>query len=493
MKIKKIAILILFVSILTIGSTTVLTPRAYDNDTIPDVQTPKAQTLTIVTRHDTTIQTKFRTEFLASQIAQDLGIAGMNFYSATTDEGWKTLLEDPAIGVDLAWGGGPALFYTMNKWGLLKPIDNTTLIDFINAKCPDIIAGAEMKVNDSSGNLIYVANAISSFGFTVNHDFLDQYALPVPTTWEELASPTYYINPSVKAISMGDPPLTTSNTKIYHIILQAFGWEEGWSILTRMAGNAGIYPGSVDTRAAAVGGEVGIAMTIDFYGTIAKRENPSTEYIIPEGQSIVNGDPIALGVNCDNLAAAEGFLQYLFSEEGQTVWMHEGLDRLPVNVEAFKTPYGLTRTDIYTLYNETLVNEGIEFNETQAAEYLDTTIYYFHQTLVKPHASLRTTWGEMVAQLGDGIINETYFADLVEELGAVNMTEAEALAWNEQYQEDDDFSAEKDSEWKSFAVAKYKAILAKIKPEDTSFQLTPVLVSTILVAAMTIFFRRRRK
>ena len=99
----------------------------------------------------------------------------------------------------------------------------------------------------------------------------------------------------------------------------------------------------------------------------------------------------------------------------------------------------------------------------------------------------------MVAQLGDGIINETYFADLVEELGAVNMTEAEALAWNEQYQEDDDFSAEKDSEWKSFAVAKYKAILAKIKPEDTSFQLTPVLVSTILVAAMTIFFRRRRK
>ena len=491
MKIKKIAILILFISILTIGSTTVLTPRAFNSEVVPDPPETNAQTLTIVTRHDTTITTKFKTEFLASQIAQDYGITGMTFLQATTDTGWKQLLEDPARGVDLAWGGGPALFHTMKKWNLLKLIDNTTLIDFINANCPDVIAGAEMKVNDSSGNFWYVANAISSFGFTVNHVVLDQYDLDVPKTWEELASPAYYINPTTPAISMGDPPLTTSNTKIYHIILQAFGWEEGWSVLTRMAANSKIYPGSVDTRAAVTNNEVAIAMTIDFYGVIAKRENDNTEYIIPEGQSIVNGDPIALGVNCDNLAASEAFIQYLFSEEGQTVWMMEGLDRLPVNEKAFQTTYGQTRTDLYTSYNETIVNEGIEFNETLAAEYLDTTIYYFHQTLVEPHGLLRTAWGEMVTQLKDGTINETYFEQLVDELTEVTMTEAEALAWNDQYIEDDEFAAQKDSEWKSFAAAKYNSIIGKIG-RDTPFQFTPVLTSLLFIAAITIILRRRR-
>ena len=490
---KKIAILVLFVSILTIGSTTILTPRAFTNEIVPEPPETKGITLTIVTRHDTTITTKFKTEFLASQIAQNYGITGMSFLQATTDTGWQALLSDPARGVDLAWGGGPALFHTMKKWGMLKLIDNTTLIDFINDHCPDVIAGAEMKVNDSSGNFWYVANAISSFGFTVNHVVLDQYGLDVPNTWEELASPAYYINPTVPAISMGDPPLTTSNTKIYHIILQAFGWEEGWSVLTRMAANSKIYPGSVDTRAAVVSGEVAIAMTIDFYGVIAKRENENTEYIIPEGQSIVNGDPIALGVNCDNLAAAEAFMQYLFSEEGQTVWMMQGLDRLPVNEDAFQTPYGQTRTDLYTAYNETIVNEGIEFNETLAAEYLDSTIYYFHQTLVESHGLLRKAWGEMVTQLRDGTINESYYEQLVDELTEVTMTEAEALACNDQYVEDDDFSAQKDSEWRAFASAKYTSIINQLAPEDTPFQMMPVFTSLLFIAAITIILRKRRK
>ena len=493
MKIKKIAILILFISILTIGSTTVLSPRAIVNEVTPEPPEVKAQTLTIVTRHDTTITTKFKNEFLASQIAADYGITGMTFLQATTDEGWKTLLEDPARGVDIAWGGGPALFATMHKWNLLKLIDNITLIDWINDKCPDEIAGAQMKVNDSSGNFWYVANAVSSFGFTVNHDFLDQYGLEVPNTWDDLASPAYYINPTVRAVSMGDPPLTTSNTKIYHIILQAFGWEEGWSILTRMAANSGIYPGSVDTRAAAVSGEVGIAMTIDFYGVIAKRENPNTEYIIPEGQSIVNGDPIALGINCDNLAASEAFLQYLFSEEGQTVWMHEGLDRLPVNEAAFNTTYGETRTDLKASFDGLEDNQGIEFNETLAAEYLDTTIYYFHETLVEPHSLLRNAWGNMVTQLRDGTINETYFTQLVDELTAIEFTEAEALAWNDDYVEDTDFQAEKDAEWKAYAIAKYQSVLAKVAPEDTPFQFIPVFTSLIFIAALTIFLKKKRK
>ena len=490
MKIKNITLIVILLTSLTVGP--FLSVSAESMPQTPSNPTLDDSVLTIVTRHDTTIQAAFKTAFLATDRAQELGITDMVFLSATTDEGWKKLLDDPAKSVDLAWGGGPALFNIMNNYGLLKPMDNTTLVDYINTNVPDEIAGAGMKLNNTSGELIWVANAISSFGFTVNHDFLDEYGLPVPTTWEELASPAYYINPSVKAISMGDPPLTTSNTKIYQIILQAFGWEEGWSIMTRMGANSGIYPGSVDTRAAVVSGEVGIAMTIDFYGVIANNENPSCEYIIPEGQSIVNGDPIALGINVDQQEEAEAFLEYLFSTEGQAIWMIEGLDRLPVMVEAFSTPLGQTKTTLYALYNETLANEGIDFNETEATELLDVTMYYFHNTIVEKHTLLRQTWGEMVTQLRDANINETYFDQLKEQLGAVNMTRAEAFIINDEYTSDPLVAAAYEGQWRSFASSKYNAIYQALNPDSSPLPTLPVIISIALLAMIPVIRKKRK-
>lgn len=504
MKKEKLTIVLFLLGLFVLSSIPSIAYREISNR---NRTTKDGITLTIVTRHDVTITNEFKSKFLASDYATTAGVTDVTFLQATTDEGWKKLLQDPSKSVDLAWGGGPALFNTMDKWGLLRPITDTEVIDYIDNLVNDTIAGAAMKSRTENGSLIWVANAISSFGFTVNHDFLDTHGLPVPHTWEELATPTYYISPSVKAISMGDPPLTTSNTRIYQIILQAFGWEQGWSILTRMAANAGIYPGSVDTRAAVIDGEVGIAMTIDFYGVIAMRENPRCEYIVPEGQSIVNGDPIALGVNVDDYDAAIAFLKYVFSPEGQAVWLTEGIDRLPVVEAAFHTPFGETKTELYALYNETIQNEGIEFNETLATLTLDTTIYYFHQTISVEHSRLRQAWGEMVTQLNDGKINQTYFVDLVNRLGAVNMTLNQAIEWNEQYQSDPEFAAQKDAEWRQFAQQKYDSIyyeLTGITPttettpttngtQEGPFDLKVIIISVTFLAVIPIIQKRKRK
>ncbi len=497
MNIKRIAILVFLIASLTAGSTVLITSA---NTAVAPTEIEDATgVLKFVTRHDSTLTGAFAEAFVASSYNTfGMTVTDFDFRQASTDSGWKTLLEDPSKSVDIAWGGGPALFNTVEKWGLLKhidPVTDATLFTAINESVPNELAGAAMKSFAANGSIIWAANAISSFGFTVNHDFLDTYGLDVPSTWEELASPAYYISPSVKAISMGDPPLTTSNTRIYQIILQAFGWEEGWSIMTRMGANSGIYPGSVDTRAAVVSGEVGIAMTIDFYGVIANRENPSCQYIIPQGQSIVNGDPIAMGINCDDYDKAVAFLTYVNTPEGQAVWLTEGLDRLPVNETAFDTPFGLTKPYHKALFIETLNNEGIDFNETLATENLDTTIYYFHNTITEPHTLLRNTWGQMVTQLEDLTINSTTFFDLVDDLGAVTMTEQESIDWNEQYQDDPLFSAQKDGEWYSFAVAKYNAILNFLNPTTTktnAFAMIPVFITTIFVATL-VLIRKKKK
>ncbi len=502
MKIKRIAILVLILVTLTAGSTVCLASAEQNS---PIISNPELNgvTLTIVTRHDVTITDEFTARFLATPEAIAADITDLDFRYATTDDGWKKYLEDPTKSVDIAWGGGPALFNTMDNWGLLyhmDPVSDAELFTAVNDSVPSELAGAEMK-KFSGEDLVWAASAISSFGFTINTDFLDLYGLPIPATWEELATPTYYISDSVKAISMGDPPLTTSNTRIYQIILQAFGWDLGWQIITRMAANSGIYPGSVDTRAAVVSGEVGIAMTIDFYGVIAHRENPSCEYIIPEGQSIVNGDPIAVGINVDDYDEAVVFMKWVTSAEGQTAWMAEGLDRLPVNDSAFLTPEGQTHPELYALYNETLANEGIDFDEELATDNLDTTIYYFHNTITQRHNLLRDAWGTLVEQYRDATINATYFLELKEQVGLPGMTLNESLDWNSQYQSDPTFAATKDSEWRTYASNQYCGILAAlgdpcptgtIEPTDTPFAFVPALLATLIVATVTLIYKKKK-
>ncbi|MHA1303951.1 MAG: ABC transporter substrate-binding protein, partial [Candidatus Heimdallarchaeaceae archaeon] len=427
----------------------------------------------------------------------------MDFKSVSTDDGWRKLLKDASKGVDIAWGGGPALFSTMVNYDALKPISDPDFLAYINDTVPDRIAGAGMKWYDDENNLLFVASAISSFGFTVNHQFLSDKGLPVPHTWEELASPEFYISPSVKAISMGDPPETTSNTRIYQIILQAFGWEKGWEILTRMGANAGIYPGSVDTRAAVISGEVGVGMTIDFYGVIAMRENPDCEYIIPEGQSIVNGDPIAIGVNVDDYEAAKAFMKFVLSPEGQSIWFTEGIDRLPVLEEAFHTPAGQTENGqaLYKLYNETLDNEGIEFDENLAVSNLGTTIYYFHETITSVHSLLRDAWGSMVLRLDSGNITQSKFEELSADLATVGMTLNESIEWNEEFQSNPEFASQKRAEWQNFAKNKYQTIIDDIgsvpgqeteptEPTDTPISVYPVFFGLLAVAVITL---RKRK
>ncbi|MEM0014648.1 MAG: hypothetical protein QXX81_03190 [Zestosphaera sp.] len=81
---------------------------------------------------------------------------------------------------------------------------------------------------------------------------------------------------------------------MYEIILQAYGWDEGWKVLTTMAANSKVYSGSADVREGVIIGEVDVGITIDFYGYTAHYQNPDCKYIIPAGETIVNGDPIAL-------------------------------------------------------------------------------------------------------------------------------------------------------------------------------------------------------
>jgi len=410
----------------------------------------KAQvTLTVLTRHASDIQGIFETEFLKTDLAIDAGITDILF-KAPAGGFWPHMIG--AGGIDVAWGGGPTLFDGLADENLLLNMSaSSTVMEEVNV-IPDTFAGASLK-RTKDEKLVWVAAAVSSFGFTVNEATRSLFDLPTPTKWDDLAEPAYFTEPQM--VGVVNAPESTSNTRMYEVMLQGFGWETGWQIVTLMSANSRIYHGSTESLGAVVAGEVAVALTIDFYGLGAQIQNPECQYIIPEGQSIVNGDPIALTVNSTYPVEAEAFVKYVLSKEGQSQWLRTTLNRLPVRGDAFDTTLGQQRPDLYAVYNETKEQTGIEFNDTLSLSSMHSVIYYFEATITNAHAELVDAW-KRVIELYD--VNPTAFEVLSQELGRPLITQEEAIAINEQMGSDTAFRAQKQSEWLSQAVDKYTKV-----------------------------------
>lgn len=475
-------------------------------ESIPVENTKLSQStvLKIATRHDSIIYTAFAEEFAKSSFGQSVGITSssqVQFLTPTTFDSFFKAMTDPTFEVSLGWGGGPTLFNSLIEEGAISPITDATTVQAINDAVADTLAGADMKrFNETTGEILWAANAISSFGFTVNHDVLEARNLTVPRTWEDLASPDFFTNLAEPNVGLGNAPDTTSNTRIYQIILQRFGWDKGWEIIYQMAANGKIFGGSVETRSSVIEGEVAAAMTIDFYGVIAMQENPRTEYIVPENASIVNGDPIAMAKNPANPEAANAFLQFLFSKEGQSIWLRENINRLPVRADAFDTPIGQQRPDIADLYNKTLSNQGIVFNESLALSLEEPMRFHFEATITDVHSKLRNTWNLMIQGLRNGNLTEAQFEEYRKEFTKPAMTMEDAIAINSEFLSSQSFQRDKKKEWRDFANAKLDAISEELGGQgisDTQVTNLPYpsigFVFALLSSIVTTFYLRKRK
>ncbi len=434
--------------------------------------TEEGNTLTILTRHDVAIHGVFENAFLATDIAKNLSITDIQ-WKTPSGEFWDDLID--ANQVDVCWGGGPTLFDQLMRDDRLLPLTSDRMVTAA-ARVNDTLAGADMKRYNDHGDLVWIAAAISSFGFTVNHQFLDDYSLPTPHKWTDLANATYgSLLPTIPTIAMGNAPDTTSNTRIYEIITQGLGWENGWATLARMAGNAKIFLGSVETQTAAETGQVGISMSIDFYGYVTQTKNPDCEYILPEGQSIVNGDPIAIAKTTLHQEMAEAFVDWVLTPEAQALWLNENIMRMPVMREAFDTPAGQANPKMYATFNNTVSTVGIDFNDTLSLAINSAFIHYFESVFTDAHTELVTCWDAIVDAYNDGHINATqldYYASL---MGApvtikdpkTNLDEtftiAYATAINHDMIYDSVYLSEIQTRWTAAAKAQYNAVYDMIQ------------------------------
>ncbi|WP_440059399.1 ABC transporter substrate-binding protein [Thermogladius sp. 4427co] len=436
-------------------------------------------TLYILTRHEQTIQSAARVAFLNSPVAQALGVKDVVFLYVGSAQ-WPTYIQRGEI--DIAWGGGPTLFNWLDQQGLLQPLDNKTHPEF-NAilyeltKIPPTYAGAQSYLVGSDGLVHWIGASLSSFGFTINKNVLSQYGVPAPQTWADLGSPVYakYL-PAKPLIGTADPTASTSNTRMFEIILQVYGWDKGWNVLTTLAGNAIIYGGSSDVRDAVIRGDIAAGTTIDFYGYTAMQQNPACQYIIPPNQSIVNYDPIAIVKNAPHMVQAAAFVAWVLSEYGgQQVWLDPNINRLPANPRVFDTPAGAKRPDLKQAYLAAAQAGSIQFNETLSSMWVYSVIYYFKATLVNAHDQLQSTWAAIAQAYLNNKITKDQFNKLVNDLSAffpfkdpltgnyVTFTLDYALKINGYLANSTTVYQTLMSEWTSGATAKYQWVYQELQ------------------------------
>ena len=128
------------------------------------------------------------------------------------------------------WGGGPVLFDIVHREGLLAQLTSDEVVGVL-ADIPDEVGGVPMMRRDD-GEVYWVGAAISSFGFTINIQYLEEENLPEPSMWTDLANETYAVTLPTPSVGTADATKSTSNTRMFEIILQAQGWQGGWKLLT---------------------------------------------------------------------------------------------------------------------------------------------------------------------------------------------------------------------------------------------------------------------
>jgi ABC-type Fe3+ transport system substrate-binding protein len=238
------------------------------------------------------------------------------------------------IGIDLFFGGGTPPYRTLARSGHLVPEAVA-----LPPEVPLSLSGITLQSPEEG----WYGTALSGFGILSNKTLLAEKGLPEPRSWADLARPE-----ALGWVASVDPRGSGSAHVIYEIVLQKFGWEKGWSLLTRMAANSRTFTrGASGVLPLLSSGEAAYTVAIDQYAwsLIGTAGTDRIGFILPSGETVITPDPAAVLKGAPNPETARRFLDFLLSLEGQRLWvLNPGvpggparltLSRLAVRPDAF--------------------------------------------------------------------------------------------------------------------------------------------------------------
>jgi iron(III) transport system permease protein len=289
-----------------------------------------------VSPHWEGIKEEFARGFAASYHAQTgrtvsvrwLDIGGTSDIVKFLKTHYKT---DPRnLGIDVVFGGGIDVMMELSRAGVLQPVSiNPSVLQQI----PPTVAGVPLY----SPQKEWYTAAISVFGIIINTVASERLHIPHPTAWRDLGLPPYF-----DLVGLADPAKSGSMHAMFEVILQGYGWDEGWKLLSRIAANAR----TISNHASQVGkdvatGEMAVGIAIDTYaGDVIRQVGPErVRFVIPTDYAAITGDCIALVSGAPHPDLGRRFIEFVLSREGQKLWYYKrGTPGGPKEFEIGKLP-----------------------------------------------------------------------------------------------------------------------------------------------------------
>src|SRR5215471_18334142 len=129
------------------------------------------------------------------------------------------------VDIDIFFGGGLQPYLALKQEHLLE---SYMLPQQLLEKIPPHLGGVPLYDPDYT----WYGATLAGFGIVYNKVVLGLIKKPVISTWEGLASPAAF-----GWVGSSDPRKSGSIHMVYEIILQAYGWEKGWRIITGLGAN----------------------------------------------------------------------------------------------------------------------------------------------------------------------------------------------------------------------------------------------------------------
>lgn len=215
----------------------------------------------------------------------------------------------PRVIPDLMFGGGVADHQVLADRDQSKPIQIGDRLKDI----PPMVA--DLPTHDPNGH--WFAIGLSSFGIVYNAKACDARGVQPPATWSDLADPRFY-----GWIGVADPKVSGSNLHCMMLMLQRYGWEEGWSVIMRLLGNArALSGGSSDVLSQVRSGVFLAAVAVNFDGMNLQEETGGTvRYVNPLSDTALSPDAASV-LKCTNQPEiAKAFIEFALSEPGQVLF-----------------------------------------------------------------------------------------------------------------------------------------------------------------------------
>jgi len=244
-----------------------------------------------------------------------------------------------SVSFDVVFGGGSFDHGRLKKGdGVTAPVvqpDGTTKAVNVPMSVPAGFSQAQLDAwfgeNTIGTQTLYdpeqywIGTALSGFGIVFNRDLLARLQLHEPDSFEDLADPRL-----VGFVALADPRQSGSLTTTFDAILNHYGWDQGWRLLREITANARYFTNSSTKPPVDVAqGEAAAALAIDFYGRgqaqaiLREGQDPATSrvgYADPVGAAYIDADPISILRGAPNPELAKRFIEYVLSDEGQSLW-----------------------------------------------------------------------------------------------------------------------------------------------------------------------------